>query len=299
MSTTNLVKTALILLISLNFLVFPNSNIANDDKRLKIISNAAHVNNSKANYGLYLNGNRLQSSFHEYIPDYYQEDTSFGGFTDGGKMYCGPVAVSNSLLNLLSISFFEDSSKVKMYQHTLISTLASEKYMRTGAAGSSPFDICRGLQKFLNDNDFRNFKICYYGWRSVPYRFRKDYRPRTTMEIDSLKNMSYLIWLNFGWYNFNEKYNSYFRTSGHWVTFVSFCDSQCTRIRIQDPATRQENCDTITVLRLSDGCITGNLCGLPIDAEGYYRFTNKYGIIGIIDGFVVLEIKKPVNFASK
>lgn len=295
MSTTYLVNTVLNLLISLSCLVLSN-NISNDEQILNTIPHADHGNNSNANDKQHLNGKHLQS-FHDFLPDYYQEDTSFGGFPGGGKMYCGPVAVSNSLLNLISKPAIEDFSEAKMYQHSLISTLASEKYMRTGAAGSSPFDICRGVQKYFNDNDLRNFKICYYGWRSVPYRFRKDTGPRSAMEIDSINNKSCAIWLNFGWYNYNEKDNSYFRTSGHWVTFVSFCDSLYTRIRIQDPATRQENSDTITISRLSDGCITGHLCGLPINASGYYRFTNKFGITGIIDGFVVLEIDKPFNFA--
>ena len=292
MNITLRYKTFVILLVSLIGLVFSDiRNLENTRTTTSSVKCKHLLDNNKS----VQKNDYDQSSTQKFISDYYQEDTSFGGFPDGGKMYCGPVAVSNSLLYMNGKILFKDFLDTKKSQYTLIKLLASPKYICTGASGSSPFDMCRGVQKFLNDDGFNNFQINFYGWRFVPSRFRKNFTPGNTNFIDSLQQTSSAIWINIGWYNYTKNKDSYYRTGGHWVTFINFCDSLNTHMRIQDPATPQENSDTITLQCLSGGMLTGGLSELPVNASGYYRFVNKYGVFGIIDGYIVLKIKYQEN----
>jgi hypothetical protein len=111
----------------------------------------------------------------DQIPDYYQRDRAYGGFPRAGAVYCGPVAVSNSLYWFAQngysgiIDITEDSKKD---QHKLIKLLGSEKYINTGSGGSSPDMICIGIRKFMNERNYISAKIRFYGWRPVPEQFR-------------------------------------------------------------------------------------------------------------------------------
>ncbi len=229
------------------------------------------------------------------IPDYFQEDTSFGGFSNNGKMYCAPVSVSNSIMSLFGSFLFRTDSvnqiKNKKNQYFMIKTLASPKYIATGRFGSGPAEICKGLQNYLYDNNIRNFSISHYGWRPVPSRFQKGKFPNVTILPDYLKPEQNAIWLNIGWYKQNNDSNSYYRTSGHWVTLTALPVENRNSLIIHDPATLADRCESILLTTLQKGTLNGNMNGLPLPAEGFSCFRNKFGNYGIIDGFIILEVK--------
>lgn len=235
------------------------------------------------------------------IPDYFQQDTSFGGFTNGGKMYCAPVSVSNSIVSLFGSFLFRTASDSqitsKKNQYFMIKTLASPEYIATSRFGSGPAEICKGVQKFLLDNNIRNFSISHYGWRPVPSQFQKERFPDLTVLPDHLKSKQNAIWLNIGWYNHNINSNSYYRTGGHWVTLAALPVENKNCIIIHDPATLEDRCENILLTTLQKGTLNGNMNGLPLPAEGFSCFRNKSGNYGIIDGFIILEINP--EFALK
>ena len=226
------------------------------------------------------------------IPDYYQNDTAFGGFPDGGQMYCGPVAVSNSLMHIFSNGLLLDTLpdlQFKKNQHALISKIASSRYIGTGPQGTSPTDICKGVEKFLSEENYSGATLSYCGWRPVPAKYHKNSSPDFTFAKKILFKTGTAVWLNFGWYSYHSDRNQYFRKGGHWVTLISYLHSDTPIIVVHDPATSKAGNDTITLTRLTDGQLTGKMTPLPVYASGYYRFTNKSGQYGIIDGFITLE----------
>jgi hypothetical protein len=235
------------------------------------------------------------------IPDYYQNDTSFGGFPDGGQMYCGPVAVSNSLMYLMGNAIFQNtfpSIQSKRDQHTLISLIASPRYIGTGKMGTSPSGICKGVDRFLLDNNFSKATLSYYGWRPVPVKYHKQSRADFITIENILGRPDAAIWLNFGWYTYQKDRNQFIRTGGHWVTLINFLHRDTLSIIVHDPATRQTGNDTLHLRRLSDGFLVTKITILPVCASGYYVFTNKSGQFGIIDGFITLVIPEEINTKS-
>lgn len=232
------------------------------------------------------------------IPDYYQNDTAFGGFPDGGQMYCGPVAVSNSLMYLIGAAIFQDTFpnlQSKKNQHTLIREIASSQYIGTGQQGTSPSSICKGIDKFLLDNNCKEAILSYYGWRPVPTKYHKSSRAALTSTEKIVGKPRAAVWLNIGWYTYQKDNNQYIRTGGHWVTLIKFLHSDTPAIVVHDPATRQTGNDTINLTRLSEGLLVNKITLLPVSASGYYRFTNSSGRYGIIDGFITLEVPEKIT----
>jgi hypothetical protein len=208
-------------------------------------------------------------------------------------MYCGPVAVSNSLMYLIGNTIFQDTFpylQSKSDQHTLICKIASPQYIGTGRQGTSPSGICNGVDKFLLDNNHSGATLSYYGWRPVAAKYHKNTRADLTSIEKIVEKPHTAIWLNFGWYTNQKDSNQYIRTGGHWVTLINFLHSDSLAIVVHDPATRRTGNDTINLTRLSEGFLINKITLLPVCASGYYRFTSKSGHYGIIDGFVTLEL---------
>jgi hypothetical protein len=254
---------------------------------------------SKPPRGIETNNRSKQNAFtcnnsrFSAIPDYYQNDTSFGGFPDGGQMYCGPVAVSNSLMYLIGNTIFEDTFPglpARKDQHTLINKIASPEYIGTGRMGTSPSGICKGVDKFLLDNNYTGATLSYYGWRPVPAKYHKQSRADLISMEGLLRRSETAIWLNFGWYSYQKDKNQYIRTGGHWVTLIDILRSDTLSIVVHDPATIQTGNDTIHLTRLSEGFLITKITLLPVCASGYYMFTNKSGQHGVVDGFITLEM---------
>lgn len=236
----------------------------------------------------------------ETIPDYYQRDKEFGGFPRGGAVYCGPVAVSNSLFWFSQNGYqglIEPTENKKKDLHNLISTIGSSEYINTSPGGASPDMICNGVQKFLNDRNFRDAKIKFYGWRPIPPKFKAPSKiPDLEFAKKALLDTRTAVWLNIGWYSYNERKDEYKRTGGHWVTLVGYghngknADSEA--LIIHDPETRWRLNDYIKPKTIASGVLTGKLQNMPQDAKGYAAYSTGLNSYGIIEGMVVLEMPK-------
>jgi hypothetical protein len=233
------------------------------------------------------------------LPDYYQRDREFGGFPLGGSMYCGPTAAANAILPLLRLYNCEKNSNgsitEKQQIYEIIKKLGSQSYINTGKSGSGPSQICNGLQKYFRDNGISNVEIRHFGWRDAGIVFQAGNAPPIldSARLSLFKNDAVIV--NFGWYDYNTKKNTYTRTGGHWVTLAGYgfngksADSSC--IIVHDPETPRSVNDYKKLKRIESGTLKGIVNGLPRDASGYYCYSLGFGRFGIIDGFITISVK--------
>lgn len=257
----------------------------------------------------YVSGSPLkkqENSFPQYyinkidsLPDYYQRDRAFGGFPLGGSMYCGPTAAANAIVPLLqaytSVLNHNDSIPEKRQIYEIIKELGSQSYCNTGKSGSGPSEICNGLQKFFKDKGVNNVEIRHFGWRDAGSGFQVGNAPPVldSARLSLCQNDAVII--NFGWYDFNSKKNTYTRTGGHWVTLAGYGfngkKADSSYIVIHDPETPWSVNDYIKLKMVESGTLKGNVSGLPRDASGYYCYSIGFRRYGVIDGFITISVK--------
>jgi hypothetical protein len=198
---------------------------------------------------------RIERKVLASIPDLSQRDP-LAGFPAGGRKYCAPVAVSNSLSAVLpemmgglpNTPLFEQQLEQRFEQQVEIArSLGSADYMATGDKGTDPAQLLSGVDRYLSDQKKPSYKLAnleYRGQRSVP----RKYNPTLDKQADlpwliQGINQEKHIWLNIGWYQ-TVKNGENKRIGGHWVTLVgyerfgSLKDSEGEYLMINDPATR-------------------------------------------------------------
>lgn len=233
------------------------------------------------------------SALGDEIPDLVQTDPE-GNFARGGKSYCGPVAVSNSLMALLG-------PKWEGSQYDLVNRIASEKFMGTHpVSGTGPNGLMRGVRSFLVDQGYaeESIKIGFQGWRSHASEFSTG---KKTIDLDLVEKAltnGGAAWVNVGWYRKEPETGDYIRVGGHWVTaIVSEADSMV----IHDPAPRtglEPWAQVVTLKRLTKGELKGTTRGLPQPASGIVEMGGEMVIkstadCALIDGVVTLEFTEP------
>jgi len=169
------------------------------------------------------------------MPDFWQLDPR-GHFADGGLMYCGPVAVSNSLAYLARHGFpgLLPKGEDEHPQIDLINLLASPDYINTDPTrGSGPYNILRGVEKYVDQQGYRCATLAYEGWRKVgPYV--KATRPDLAWIRDSILDPHGVVWLNIGWFTRLDA-GHYKRSGGHFLTLVGFDPSNPLTLLIHNP----------------------------------------------------------------
>lgn len=185
---------------------------------------------------------RVERKVMKAIPDLSQRDPK-AGFPDGGRKYCAPVAVSNSLSSALG--GMPDTQQIE-----LAHTLGSSGFMATGEKGTSPSQLLKGVDQFLATQlskqqlPFYNAEqLEYHGQRTVPRKYNPSFDKTAELPwlINGIKNEKH-IWLNIGWYK-NLPNGKQKRVGGHWVTLVgyeklgSLKDGQGEFLIVNDPAT--------------------------------------------------------------
>jgi len=179
--------------------------------------------------------NEVMEEKFKTMPDFWQLDPR-GHFADGGLMYCGPVAVSNSLAYLAHHGFpsllpkgDDDSSQID-----LIRLLASADYINTNPTmGSGPYGILHGVEKYVDEQGYRCASLAYEGWRKVgPYL--KASRPDLNWIKDTILNPHGVVWLNIGWF-IRLDADHYKRSGGHFLTLVGFDSSNPLTLLIHNP----------------------------------------------------------------
>lgn len=229
------------------------------------------------------------SAFAGEIPDLVQTDPK-GNFARGGKSYCGPVAVSNSLMALLG-------QKWKGSQYDLVNRIASEEFMNTHpVSGTGPNGIMRGVRAFLIDEGYedKTFEISFQGWRSHAAEFSTGKKTVNPEGIAEALASGGAAWLNVGWYRKDGESDDYVRVGGHWVTAV---ESRPTSMIIHDPAPRtglEPRAQVVTLKRLARGALKGKTRNLPQPAAGTIEMGGDMVVkstadCALIDGAVTLR----------
>jgi hypothetical protein len=245
-------------------------------------------------------------------PDIVQTDPH-ARFPYGGIHYCGPCAISNSLVWLGENGYeklLPEGEERMGRQVELVNLLASGKYMDTTLEwGTSPAAVLQGISKYLRDCGYQYEQLSYQGWRKVPRMFNTGIRtPQPEWIKSGLIQGDSAVWLNVGWYKFNKDKKEYVRTGGHWVTLVGFGVDENGKedpgvVIIHDPGANTPECrfsnDYVRLKIIDSGTLIGG-SGTAYSAAGFYRMTGGmrvYGkVVALLDGAIRLEMKKPLHY---
>lgn len=236
------------------------------------------------------------------IPDLTQTDPD-GGFARGGKSFCGPVAVSNSLVGL----FADRLNRSGISQHDLVNRLASPGYMNTHEVeGTGINGLLQGVRRCLEDWMIGGCSLEYRGWRPHRREFSTLVDQPMPEWIEAILAGGGAVWLNVGWYRISDsKGVQYERTGGHWVTAVGFRRPDAPEappiVLVHDPAPRAgavPSREEVTLLALREGTLTGSARNLPRPAGGLYRMAGgmhlkKGADLAILDGAAALRWLHP------
>jgi hypothetical protein len=250
------------------------------------------------------------------LPDYLQTDPAYGGLPENGRMYCGPVAVANSIMWLDEHGYdrlVPDTADRKKDQFELISLLGSSVYMDTAPeSGTSLGGFLNGVHRYVLDRGYPHAQLAYQGWRDHGTAFGTGVVvPDLTWTKAGIRGTA-SAWLNIGWYTYDPESDEYTRRDGHWVTLAGYGQDDRlenpTYLVIHDPAwgtgTSIRN-HYLLLERIEGGTLVGPYRGLPHDATGYYQVIRRTTLetagmwertvragatIGILDGVAVLDM---------
>jgi hypothetical protein len=234
------------------------------------------------------------------IPDLTQTDPK-GKFADGGKNFCGPVAVSNSLMAL-----FRDDLKWNDVSHyDLVNQLASQSRMNTDLTkGTGVRQLMHGVELFLDEQGEKNYFLKFQGWRRHDNRHRTGVtEPQLTWIKHIIANKRGAVWLNVGWYREISPDQPLVRISGHWVTAVGYGKDASGKLDpdyllIHDPSPRASAAgpEYVKMTKINSGVLSGAVRNLPRPARNLYQMEDgmrlKRGAqVAILDGAVGLILK--------
>ncbi len=222
------------------------------------------------------------TSFVNEIPDFTQSRITGWQYGHGSE-YCGPVAVSNSLVWM---------TNMRAGQADLAKLLASSRYMNTDVwKGTRTRDLLSGVHAIAIELFGGYSSLEYQGWKKHPLQYSTGTRvPDIRWITDGISKDS-AVWLNVGWYKYDRHNNIYRRVGGHWVTLVGY-DSSI--LIIHDPAPRAGQLfanEYVHTSTIGSGALAGEISGLPRPASGYLRLgkgmhVKKVADVAIVDGAV-------------
>lgn len=240
-------------------------------------------------------------------PHFWQLDPR-GGFLNGGKDYCGPVAVSDSLVYLGHHGFPDllPGCQGDQAQIDMINELASPHYLGTDPnAGTGSASVLRGIEKYVVSCGYQCSTMEYEGWTKMGSHEREFVmadRPDLNWMKKGILNPNGAVWLVVGWYN-RAGDGQWKRAGGHWVTMVGFDAKDPNTLLIHNPGTRGNGGqpdnpaqDVIHLTPVNTGTlVTDN--GQEVDAFGRYRISGPglpvaRGRIAILDAAIVVVISK-------
>lgn len=240
-------------------------------------------------------------------PHFWQLDPR-GGFLNGGRDYCGPVAVSDSLVYLGRHGFPDllPGSEGDQAQIDMINQLASTHYLGTDPnAGTDPGSVLRGIEKYVVRHGYQCTTMEYKGWdrfRNSEEEFVTADRPDLAWIKGGILDPHGAVWLIVGWYAQTAD-SQWKRTGGHWVTVVGFDASHPNILLIHNPGTRGNGDqpddpaqDVIYLKPVAAGTlITGH--GPDLDASGRYQINGSAlpmgrDTVAFLDAAIVMVVNK-------
>jgi hypothetical protein len=175
-------------------------------------------------------------------PHFWQLDPR-GGFKNGGKDYCGPVAISDSLVYLAHHGFPEllPDGEGDQAQIDLINSLASPHYLGTDPdKGTGSGSVLRGIEKYVVAHGYQCTTMEYKGMYELGRREREFIvadRPDLDWMKKGMLDPHGAVWLAVGWYTQTGE-GHWKRTGGHWVPMVGFDAADPCALLIHNPGTR-------------------------------------------------------------
>ena len=157
-------------------------------------------------------------------PDLIQTDPELR-LPGGGKSYCGPVAISNSLMWLTEQGLDKlapAGESPRSRQLALVRQISSQRYMGTSRyGGTGPTGVLRGLNRWVKDAGYRVARLEYQGWRAHQPQFSTGIKHPDMHWIAEGLAQGGVAWLHVGWYHRKAYQPGYHRRGGHWLTVAS------------------------------------------------------------------------------
>jgi len=230
------------------------------------------------------------------LPSFLQTDPA-AGLPNGGKMYCAPVAVSNSLAAM----FADELRQQGVDQTGLIKLLAADGYMYTDPEKGTraPNQLLRAVQRFVRKRGVDDFTLRMVGIRDCDREFGRGHRKPSLQTVHEALAAGAAVWLNLGWYDHDPETGIYQRDDGHWVTAVGY-DMGLVEVKkpgfllIHDP--RVVGRLQVGTRALTTGRIEGASRNYEFPAKGIYRLTPglplKRGTdCALLDAVVILRVQ--------
>ena len=234
------------------------------------------------------------------IPDLTQTDPA-GNFANGGRSFCGPVAVSNSLMAIYEKDLYWE----EVTHHDLVNQLASLSFMNTHEkTGTSVSQLLRGVELYLQSRKEKGYYLKFQGWRPHDLKFRTNVNEPRLSWIQAILAKGGAVWANVGWYQRTDEEGALRRMGGHWVTIVGFGEDAAGKARpdyliIHDPAPRagiEPGPEHVRVRPLESGKLVGRMQNLPRPARNILSLEDGMHIkpgaqFALMDGAVGLLLK--------
>jgi len=175
-------------------------------------------------------------------PHFWQLDPR-GGFKNGGQAYCGPVAISDSLVYLARHGFPEllPAGEGDEAQIALINSLASPHYLGTDEDhGTGSGSVLKGIEKYVVAHGYQCTTMEYEGLAHLG-RHEEEFIVADKPDLDWMKkgvlDPHGAVWLDVGWYTQTGD-GQWKRSGGHWVPMVGFDAADPYALLIHNPGTR-------------------------------------------------------------
>jgi hypothetical protein len=231
------------------------------------------------------------------IPDFLQTDRE-AGFAKNGSQFCAPTAVSNSLMWLADHGYedLRPSGGAKKAQIAMIRKLSGSEFMKTSPSiGTDVSDVLRGVEAYVAEAGYTIGELAYEGWRPASEEHALGEIPSLDDIKASAAGDQSAVWLNVGWYHYDDEADEYERKGGHWVTVVGY-DGDDLLIHDPSPAAGSSfRTQSISLEEIARGTLTGNQRNLPRSAEGYYEVGGEMAVgegwTCILDGVVFLTLE--------
>jgi hypothetical protein len=175
-------------------------------------------------------------------PHFWQLDPR-GGFANGGRDFCGPVAISDSLVYLARHGFPEllPAGEGDKAQIALINLLASPHYLGTDPdRGTGCGSVLKGIEKYVVSHGYQCTTMEYKGLKVLGRR-EEEFNIADRPDLDWMKrgilDPHGAVWLDVGWYTRTAE-GQWKRTGGHWVPMVGYDPKDEYALLIHNPGTR-------------------------------------------------------------
>lgn len=234
------------------------------------------------------------------MPDLSQADPR-GELPENGNMYCGPVAVSNSMMAL----FGEDLKWEGTTQHDVVRTLASVGYMNTHRRhGTHLNQFLRGVARFVEERGVEDFAVRFQGYLPHERRYGPPLQRPQLPWIRHHLATGGAAWLCVGWYTYDGETKEYTRNGSHWVTVAGYGMDEDGKedpdiLIVHDPAPstgRRPQREYVRLVRLTEGTIVGAREDQKLRAAGIYRLAGGMHLhpdaeVALLDGVAGLLLR--------